>query len=91
MRLIRCLKILNGFFDVGSTIVDENLAYENRMREIAYSANTTYSNVYEMAMTFYKQNKKGDLETAKLLGDELTKWHKEDKILYEYAYNVLKY
>ena len=71
------------FFDVGSTIVDEHLAYEHRMREIADSANTTYTNVYEMAITFYKQNKKGDLETAKLLGVELTKWHKEDEILYK--------
>lgn len=52
------------------------------MREIADSAKTTYRSVYETAMTFYKQNKKGDLETAKLLGVELTKWHKEDEILY---------
>ena len=46
------------------------------MREIADSAKTTYRSVYETAMTFYKQKKKGDLETAKLLGVELTKWHK---------------
>ena len=41
-------------------------------------------------MTFYKQNKKGDLETAKLLGVELTKWHKEDEILYEDASKCLE-
>lgn len=70
------------FFDVGSTLVDEHLAYEHRMREMADLTNTTYSSVYETAMTFYKQNKKGDLETAKLLGVELPKWHKEDEILY---------
>ena len=70
------------FFDVGSTLVDEHLAYEHRMREMADLANTTYSSVYETAMTFYKQNKKGDLETAKLLGVELPKWHKKDEILY---------
>ena len=70
------------FFDVGSTLVDEHLAYEHRMREMADLANTTYSSVYETAMTFYKQNKKGDLETAKLLGVELPNWHKEDEILY---------
>lgn len=51
-----------AFFDVGSTIVDEHLAYEHRMREIADSANTTYSNVYEVAMTFYKQI--GNCETS---------------------------
>ena len=56
------------FFDVGSTIIDEHIAYEHRIREIADSAKTTYRSVYETAMTFYKQNKKGDLETAKLLG-----------------------
>ena len=50
------------FFDVGSTIVDEHLAYEHRMREIADSANTSYSNVYEVAMTFYKQI--GNCETS---------------------------
>lgn len=79
-----------AFFDVGSTIVDEHLAYERRMKEIADSANTTYNNVYEIAMTFYKQNKKGDLETAKLLGVELTKWHKEDEMLYEDASKCLE-
>lgn len=71
------------FFDVGSTIVDENLAYEHRMREIADLSNTSYSSVYETAMGFYKQNKKGGLETSKLLGVELTEWHKEDEILYD--------
>ena len=78
------------FFDVGSTIIDEHLAYEHRMREIADLAKITYYNVYEMAMEFYKQNKKGDLETAKLLGVELTKWHNEDEILYEDASQCLE-
>lgn len=78
------------FFDVGSTIIDEHIAYEHRMREIADQAKTTYRSVYETAMTFYKQNKKGDLETAKLLGVELTKWHKEDEILYGDASKCLE-
>ena len=38
------------FFDVGSTIVDESIAYEHRMREIADAANVTYENVYQKAM-----------------------------------------
>lgn len=36
------------FFDVGSTIVDEHLAYEHRLREIANLANVTYSSVYDL-------------------------------------------
>lgn len=42
------------FFDVGSTLVDETIAYEHRMRDIAVSANTTYEEVYEKAMHTYK-------------------------------------
>ena len=57
------------FFDVGSTIVDEHIAYEHRMKEIADLANTTYSSVYEIAMEFYKQNKKG--ETSIMMTGEL--------------------
>lgn len=78
------------FFDVGSTIVDERAAYEHRMREIADLANMNYDKVYEMAMEFYKENKKGDLETAKLLGVELTKWRKEDERLYRDALKCLE-
>ena len=79
-----------GVFDVGSTIMDEHIAYEHRMKDIADLANTTYRSVYETAMEFYKQNKKGDLETAKLLGVDLTKWHKEDEVLYSDAYECLE-
>lgn len=78
------------FFDVGSTIVDEHIAYEHRMKEIAKCANVSYDRVYEKAMAFYHQNQKGDLETAKLFGVELTKWHKEDEILYNDAIECLK-
>ena len=78
------------FFDVGSTLVDEHFAYEHRMREMAELARISYNSVYETAMTFYKQNKKGDLEAAKLLGVELPKWHKEDEILYSDAAKCLE-
>ena len=78
------------FFDIGSTIVDEHLAYEHRMRDIADSNNLTYSSVYDTAIEFYKQNKKGDLEVAKLFDVELTKWHTEDEILYADASECLK-
>lgn len=77
------------FLDVGSTIVDEHIAYEHRMREVAERANVTYDSVYKKAMEFYHNNQKGDLEIAKLFGVELTKWHEEDEILYEDARECL--
>ena len=78
------------FFDVGSTLIDEQFAYKHRMQDIAEAANTTYQKVYDTAMEFYKQNKKGDLETAKQFGVPLSKWHTEDEILYPDAASCLK-
>lgn len=79
------------FFDVGSTLVDEHLAYEDRMRKIAEAANTSYDYVYETALQFYRQNQKGDLETAKLLGVSLPSWNKEAEILYGDTVRCLEY
>lgn len=78
------------FFDVGSTLVDETLAYENRMKSMAKAANVTYEYVYETAMEFYRQNKKGDLETLKILNVEKPKWCHEDEILYSDTEECLK-
>ncbi|MCM1254106.1 MAG: HAD family hydrolase [Clostridium sp.] len=73
------------FFDVGSTIMNEQAAYEHRMKDIATLANTSFEKVYEMAIAYYKQNKKGDLEAARELGVALPRWHKEDEFLYDDA------
>lgn len=78
------------FFDVGSTIVDEHIAYEHRMREIAVLANMTYETIYKISLEFYKNNKKGDLETAKLLKVGLPDWHTEDEVLYSDASQCLE-
>ena len=78
------------FFDVGSTLIDEQFAYKHRLQDIAEAANTTYQKVYDTAMEFYKENKKGDLETAKQFGVSLSKWHTEDEILYPDAAQCLK-
>ena len=37
------------FFDVGSTIMNEQAAYEHRMRDIAERADISFEKVYEMA------------------------------------------
>lgn len=78
------------FFDVGSTLVDESIAYEKRLRNVAEAANVTFEYVYETAIEFYKQNKKGDLETIKLLKKEKPKWCKEAEILYADTEECLK-
>ena len=78
------------FFDVGSTLVDESLAYEKRMRIAAEAANVTYEFVYENAIGFYMQNKKGDSETMKLLNVQKPKWCKDAENLYNDTEECLK-
>lgn len=58
-------------FDVGSTLVDESKVYEDRMKRIAEISGLTYEQIYKYAMSFYKGNKKGDLEVARQLGVKL--------------------
>ena len=79
------------FFDVGSTLVDESMVYEYRMRTVAQLAGVAYEYVYNTAMEFYKQNKKGDLETMKLLNVEKPKWKFEYEVLYKDAEECLKH
>lgn len=78
------------FFDVGSTLMDEHIAYEHRMKDIARMAGLPYEEVYEKAIELYKENKKGDIEIAKALGVELPKWHKDDEFLYSDAAKCLE-
>ncbi len=47
------------FFDLGSTLVDESKVQSERFKRIAASANVSYDYVYQIALNFYKQNKKG--------------------------------
>ena len=78
------------FFDVGSTLVDESKVYESRMKRIAETANVSYEYVYRTALKFYKKNKKGDLETIKLLNIKKPEWRHEDEILYRETEECLK-
>lgn len=70
------------FFDVGSTLVDESKAYEERLKSVAQMANVSYEYVYQTALAFYKENKKGDLEIIKLLNVKRPEWRHDYEILY---------
>lgn len=79
------------FFDVGSTLINEEKAYAHRMRDMAESANKSYEEIYELAINFYKENKKGDLEVTKLLGLPKQKWYFEDEVLYKETVSCLEH
>lgn len=78
------------FFDMGSTLIDESVAMEHRIREVIEGTDITYEQFTEKKEFFAKQNKPADLETLKFFGLTKTPWHKEDERLYPEAAECLE-
>lgn len=70
------------FFDMGSTLIDETIAMDHRIREVISGTDITYERFIERMLIYARQNKPADLETIKYFGLTKTSWHKEDEILY---------
>lgn len=71
------------FFDIGSTLVDESIVYERRFKTISELANVSKEHVFQKAIEFYKNNKKGDLEVINLLGVNKPKWESQYEMLFD--------
>ena len=70
------------FFDMGSTLIDETLAMEHRIREVIEGTEVTFEQFAEKKVFYAKQNKPADLETIRFFGLTKTPWHKEDERLF---------
>lgn len=79
------------FFDMGSTLIDESIAIEHRIREVIEGTNITYEQFIEKKVFFAKHNKPADLATLEYFGLKKTPWHKEDERLYPETMECLKY
>jgi HAD superfamily hydrolase (TIGR01662 family) len=78
------------FFDIGSTLVDESKAYENRIKDTIRNTNITYNQFCNLMIDFVKQGKNEYIEAAKELNLTTTKWHSEDEFLYPDTISTLK-
>ena len=78
------------FFDIGSTLADESKVYEDIFRKIAEAACVSEEYVNQKAIEFYKQNKRGDKEVARLLGVEFPEWNPKLETLYNDTIECLK-
>lgn len=75
---------------MGSTLIDESVAIEHRIREVIEGTDITYEQFLEKKVFFARQNKPADLETLKFFGLTKTPWHKEDERLYREAEKCLE-
>lgn len=62
------------FFDIGSTLVDETKVYDDIFQKIAVAAGVSAEYVKNLAIGFYRQNKRGHREVMRLLGVEYPEW-----------------
>ena len=70
------------FFDVGSTLVDEEQVYLHRMRDMAAASGRDFREIYDMQMELYRDNRRGDPELVKLLGIQKPEWYFDEERLY---------
>lgn len=78
------------FFDVGSTLTDEHVEYERRIKCIAESAKLPYKQVYDKTVELYKEHKKGDTVVAEILGVAKPAWDINNETLYPNTIETLK-
>ena len=74
--------ILWIFFDMGSTLVDEQQAFRHRVRDAIQGTDIREEQFYQTMISYYQQNKKGDKEAFAFYNLAKPEWHSEDEVLY---------
>ncbi len=77
------------FFDIGSTLADESKVLEDMYQKIAESSEKSEEYIYKRVVEFYKQNKRGEVEVAKMLGVHKPKSDLKFETLYKDAEECL--
>lgn len=74
------------FFDVGSTLVDENRANRHRILDAIEGTDISFEQAYAKAVRLAEQN---NAHPLKCLGLPITPWHSEDEVVYPQAAECL--
>ncbi len=67
------------FFDIGSTLVDEEEAYRHRVRDMIRGTPVTMEQYDEKRIQFAKEGYNGDHKAIEFFGLIKTPWHSEDE------------
>lgn len=78
------------FFDVGSTLVNENKAYEARIKTAITGKDISYQEFYDKMLSHFRKNKKGDLEALSFYGLERSAWRTDLETLYPQTKEILE-
>ena len=79
------------FFDVGTTLVDEEKAYDHRVFDMIKDTNITFEEFNNKRIELARQGLDGNSAAIKYFNLNKTPWHSEDEVLYEDTIDVLEY
>lgn len=78
------------FFDIGSTLIDENIAYRKRIERTIVGTNVTYDDFYNKMVEISKYNQSGYNKALEAYGLKMAPWNSEDEYVYPEAEEVLR-
>ncbi len=77
------------FFDIGSTLVDEQAAYDHRIRDMIAGTDLTFEEVDAKRVELAEQGLDGNSAIIAYYGLRKTPWHSADEMLYSDSKAVL--
>ena len=78
------------FFDIGSTLVDEEEAYKHRIRDMIWGTPVTFEQVWDKRIQFAKEGYNGDQKAIEYFGLNKTPWHSEDEVPFDDCAETLR-
>ena len=77
------------FFDIGSTLVDESVAYRNRIKRTIANTEISYDEFYQRMVEISKYNQNAYNKVLEEYGLKKAPWNSEDEFVYPEAENCL--
>lgn len=92
-RICRCVDKMMSiikwiFFDIGSTLVDESVAFRKRVEKTIANTNVSYDDFYSKMVEISKYNQNGYHKALEYYGLTMAPWNSDDEFVYPEAKNV---
>lgn len=78
------------FFDIGSTLVDEEEAYNHRIRDMIQGTSVTFEQFLDKRIQFAKEGYNGDQKAIEYFGLNKTPWHSEEEVPFDDCEEILR-
>lgn len=78
------------FFDIGSTLVDESVAFRKRVEKTVANTNISCDDFYDKMVEFSRLNQKGYHKALEYYGLTMAPWNSDDEFVYPEAEECLR-